>query len=110
MNSEEIRDYMNTARLQDLPVSRLLDFHYDVSELKDYCIDLLDCFNREQRYDDESTKYAEICSKETCIIEDMGILLKKIMKEHTGTMKAIRNSAEERREELNTIKIKKEAK
>lgn len=79
MNSEEIRDYMNTARLQDLPVSRLLDFHYDVSELKDYCIDLLDCFNREQRYDDESTKYAEICSKETCIIEDMGILLKKII-------------------------------
>lgn len=110
MNHEELRDYAAVARLEDLPVSRLLDFHNDVGELKDYCSDLLDCFKEEQRYSDESLRYADICAKETVLIEDMGILLKKIIHEHTTTMKVIRKSAEERREEYNGIKVKKEAK
>lgn len=110
MNKDELYDYAEQARLEDLPVSTLLDFHEDVGELKDYCFDLLDCFKQEQRYSDESVKYAEICAKETFLIEDMGILLRKIMSEHDKTMKVIRKSAKERIEEANPIKIKKEAK
>lgn len=110
MSKDDLYDYAKTARLEDIPVSTLLDFHQEVAELKDYCFDLLQCFEKEQRYSDESLKYAELCSKETLIIEDMSILLKKIMAEHDKTMKVIRKSAEERREEYTSIKVKKEAK
>lgn len=110
MNKDDLYDYAKTARLEDIPVSTLLDFHQDVGELKDYCFDLLSCFREEQRYSDESLRYAEICSMETTIIEDMSILLKKIMSEHEKTMKVIRKSAEDRKEEYTKVKVKKEAK
>lgn len=110
MDHDELNDYSKTMRLEDIPVSSLLDFHNDVGELKDYCFDLLNLFEKEQRYGEESVSYAEICARETDLIEDMGILLKKIVSEHSKTMKVIRKDASRKREEFNTIKIKKEAK
>lgn len=110
MSHDDLKDYRDAMRLEDLPVSTLLDFHDNVRELKEYCMDLLDCFGREQRYSDESINYSDVCAKETELIEDMELLLKKIVSEHSSTMKTIRRYAQEKREEFNTIKIKKEAK
>lgn len=112
LDSEDIKNYIEVNPLEQISVNTLLDFHYSVGEVKDYCEDLLECFKREHRLDEEDVRFAELCAKETLLLEDMGIVLSKILKEHKETIEAIRKSASIRRkeEELKSIKIKKEAK
>ncbi|EKE38058.1 hypothetical protein ENUP19_0051G0052 [Entamoeba nuttalli] len=108
MDKDDLADYLKVNHLEQLSVQTLFDYHSSVGEIKDYCEDLLECFKKEHIYCDEDIRYNDLCAKETEILEDMHIVLNKIIKEHQGTIKAIRRNAAERREELKAIKVKKE--
>ncbi|EDR29522.1 hypothetical protein EDI_142120 [Entamoeba dispar SAW760] len=107
MDNRDALEYAAKLLLEDIKVNVLLDFHNVVKEVKNYCMDLLDCFDREHRFNDEDLRYADLCAKETEIIEDMELVLKKVVEEYKETMKAIKKLL---LRGIENAKVKKESK